>query len=278
METDRIYNEDCLEGMKRLPDNSIDAIITDPPYGTTDASWNRKIVDPVRMWEQFKRVAKPNAAMVIFGQMPFSVDIVNANRKMFRYEWIWEKTQGVGFLNAKKMPLRAHEQALVFYRQLPTYNPQFWQGKPYRTKNGARPADGCYGHCSPRESVNESGLRYPLDVLKFNHDPIRYNSRQSQIHSTPKPTALFEYLIRTYTNEDELVLDAFMGSGTTAVAAINTGRHFIGFELSEEFHALCERRIAEAIATKKPSEDGEKSFARDAREQRAFDLLDDDRL
>ena len=246
MDIDRIYNEDCLEGMKRIADGSVDMILTDPPYGTTNASWNRKIVDPVRMWEQFKRVTKPNAAIVVFAQMPFAIDVINANRKMFRYQWIWQKTQGTGFLNSHKMPLHAHEQALVFYRQLPTYNPQMTQGKPYKTKNGKRPHDGCYGHWTPRESDNASGLRYPIDVLKFGHDPIRSNSRQSQIHSTPKPTALIEYLIRTYTNEGERVLDAFMGSGTTAVAAINTDRHYVGFELSEEYHALCQRRIAEA--------------------------------
>ena len=246
MELDRIWNEDCLEGMKRIPDGSVDMVLCDPPYGTTDAFWNQKIIDPIRMWEQFKRVTKENAAIVIFSQLPYAVDVINANRKMFRYEWIWEKTQGVGFLNANKMPLRAHENALVFYRKLPTYNPQYWQGKPYRTKNGACPADGCYGHWTPRKSVNENGMRYPLDVLKFKHDPIRSNLRQSQIHSTPKPTALIEYLIKTYTNAGELVLDACMGSGTTAVACVNTDRHYVGFELHEPYCEICERRIGEA--------------------------------
>ena len=246
MELDRIWNEDCLEGMKRIPDGAVDMVLCDPPYGTIDSSWGRKIIDPILMWEQFKRVTKENAAIVIFSQLPFAVDVINANRKMFRYEWIWQKTQGAGFLNAHKMPLRAHENALVFYRKLPTYNPQMSEGKPYRRANGARPVDGCYGTWMPRVNVNESGMRYPLDVLKFKHDPIRSNSRQSQIHSTPKPTALIEYLIKTYTNAGELVLDAFMGSGTTAVAAINTDRHYIGFETHEPFVEICERRIAEA--------------------------------
>ena len=247
MEIDRIYNEDCLEGMKRIPDGVVDAIITDPPYGTTDSSWDRQ-VDLSRMWAEFKRVAKPNAAILIFSQLPFAVDVINANRKMFRYEWIWQKAHAVGFLNVHRMPLRAHENVLVFYRKLPTYNPQMSKGEPYfKKKSGVLPADSCYSHWFPCEHINESGLRFPHDVLKFKHDPERYDSTRSQGHSARKPTALLEYLIRTYTNEGELVLDAFMGSGTTAVAALRTSRHFVGFELSTDLHALCLKRISEAV-------------------------------
>ena len=190
------------------------------------------------MWEEFKRVTKHNAAIVIFSQLPFAVDVINANRKMFRYEWIWHKTNPVGFLNANKMPLRAHENILVFYRKLPTYNPQYSQGKPYvRVKVSTTRA---YGYHPKKICVNETGRRCPLDVVKC------ASQIDSKDHGTQKPVGLLEYLIKTYTNEGELVLDACMGSGSTAVAAVNTNRHFIGYETHQPFVDICNRRIAEA--------------------------------
>ena len=210
-----IYNEDCLEGMKKIADGSVDAIICDPPFGTTDCVFDERLpIEP--LWEQFLRVTKINAAIVLFSQMPFGAELIMSNRKMFRYEWVWSKSLGVGFLNAKKMPLRCHENILVFYRK---------KQRPTR--------------------LESDGRRYPRDVLLF--APIR------DVHPQQKPVELLEYLIRTYTNEGEVVLDATMGSGSTGVAAINTGREFIGFETDKNFYDIAERRIAAAIVQREQS-------------------------
>ena len=237
---DKIFNEDCLEGMKRIPDGSVDAIICDPPFGITDAPFDKRIpFEP--MWEQFKRVTKHNAAIVIFSQMPFGAELIMSNRKMFRYEWILHKTAGGGFLNAQKMPLRCHENILVFYRKLPTYNPQYTEGKPYFRPKTNFPSVN-YGSQKNSQDRYSNGRRYPRDVLEIQmpHD----------VHSQRKPVELIEYLIKTYTDEGELVLDATIGSGTTAVACINTNRHFIGFELEEKFCEIANGRIAKAYAEK----------------------------
>lgn len=239
-----IYNEDCLEGMKRIADGTVDCILTDLPYGITDCAFDVRIPF-APMWEQFKRVTKRNAAIVLFSQMPFGAELIMSNRKMFRYEIIWEKSLGVGFLNAKKMPLRCHENILVFYQQLPTYNPQFTQGKPYRqihndnfTKN--------YGSQGQKIFNNEDGRRYPRDNIYF---PLLLGGREN-IHPQQKPVDLLEYLIKTYTNAGELVLDATMGSGSTGVACANTGRRFIGFETETKFYDIAKKRIDEALAKK----------------------------
>ena len=240
----KIYNEDCLIGMRSLPDNSVDCILTDPPYGITDCYFDVRIpFEP--MWEQFKRVTKRNAAIVLFSQMPFGAELIMSNRKMFRYEWIWEKSLGAGFLNAKKMPLRCHENILVFYQQLPTYNPQFTQGEPYRA-NKLSSRSKNYGKIKLGGSpcVTSNGNYYPRDVIQYgdyNHTP----------HPQQKPVDLLEYLIRTYTNEGEVVLDATMGSGSTGVAAVNTGRKFIGFEKEQNFFEIAQKRIDEALAKKR---------------------------
>ena len=244
MNADWIKCEDCIEGMKAIPDGAVDMILVDPPYGTTNNFWDKQL--PMsEMWSEFKRVTKHNAAIVIFSQLPFAVDLINANRKMFRYEWIWHKTNPVGFLNANKMPLRAHENILVFYRKLPTYNPQYSQGKPYFRKRGRLDTGRCY-QVTRLKDVKNDGLRYPLDVMKYGLDAERSSVNVMTAHGTQKPVALCEYLIKTYTNEGELVLDACMGSGSTAVAAVNTNRHFIGYETHQPFVDICNRRIAEA--------------------------------
>lgn len=236
-----IFNEDCLEGMKRIADGSVDMILTDLPYGTTDCAFDVRIpFEP--MWEQFKRVTKSNAAIVLFSQMPFGAELIMSNRKMFRYEWIWEKSLAVGFLNANRMPLRCHENILIFYRQLPTYNPQFTQGKPYveyqktKTKN--------YSKTTARPITVSDGRRFPRDIVKF-YQVGNFNHTENY-HPQQKPVPLLEYLIRTYTNEGETVLDATMGSGTTGVACVNTNRNFIGFELEEKFFDIAQKRIVEA--------------------------------
>ncbi len=238
-----IYQGDCFELIKGIPDGTVDCVITDPPYGTTENKWDKK-VDLVALWKELYRVAKPNAAFLFNSQMPFTVDLVNSNRKDFRYEWIWGKSQGTGFLNANKMPLKIHEQILVFYRKLPTYNPQKWQGKP-RSMKRSDIISSNYHHQKTVPYENSDGLRYPLDIIKCDYDKLRYNSKIAgkPLHPTQKPLALIEYLIKTYSNPGELVLDCFLGSGTTAVAAINTGRKYIGFEKETEYIEMAKKRI-----------------------------------
>lgn len=238
-----IYQGDCFELIKGIPDGTVDCVITDPPYGTTANKWDKK-VDLVALWKELYRVAKPNAAFLFNSQMPFVVDLVNSNRKDFRYEWIWVKSQGTGFINANKMPLKIHEQILVFYRKLPIYNPQKWQGKPFSMK----PSEIISRNYNYRRTVlynNPTGLRFPIDVIKSDYDALRYNShvKNKPLHPTQKPVALIEYLIKTYTNPGEVVLDCFLGSGTTAVAAINTGRKYIGFEKEAEYIEMAKTRI-----------------------------------
>ena len=240
-----IYNEDCLEGMKRIETGTVDCILTDLPYGITAAPFDVRIpFEP--MWEQFKRVTKRNAAIILFSQMPFGAELIMSNRKMFRYEIIWEKSLGVGFLNAKKMPLRCHENILLFYQALPTYNPQFTKGKPRRGLHWSKTIN--YGKVHSVPCTNDGTKYYPRDVQ---YCPSLFGT--GIIHPQQKPTDLLEYLIRTYTNEGETVLDATMGSGSTGVAAINTNRRFIGFETETKFYDIARRRIDEAIAKKAQS-------------------------
>lgn len=234
-----IYNEDCLKGMKNIADGTVDAIICDLPFGTTDLPQDKKI--PVAdMWKEFLRVTKKNAAIVLFSQMPFGAELISSNSSMFRYEIIYQKILPTGFLNANKMPMRAHENILVFYRHLPTYNPQFTWDKPYKAKTGSQPTTNYRNQ--KRKPHDSDGRRYPVDVLKFKQ-PICNNERSW--HPQQKPIELLEYLVKTYTNDGELVLDATMGSGSTGVAAINAGRRFIGFELDAHFFDVAQIRMKE---------------------------------
>lgn len=243
-----LYNEDCLQGMKRIADGTVDCILTDLPYGITDCAFDVRIpFEP--MWEQFKRVTKRNAAIVLFSQMPFGAELIMSNRKMFRYEIIWEKSLGVGFLNAKKMPLRCHENILVFYQQLPTYNPQFRTGKAYKRFVSNKRVTINYGDSISYHNNNDGEHYYPRDVLRERQPKFE----KCRIHPQQKPVALLEYLIKTYTNEGELVLDATMGSGSTGVACANTGRRFIGFETEKNFYDIAKKRIEEAIAKREQS-------------------------
>ncbi|MBR2773922.1 MAG: site-specific DNA-methyltransferase [Selenomonadaceae bacterium] len=236
-----IKQGDCLELMKEIPDGSVDMILQDLPFGTTDCAFDKRIpFEP--MWEQFKRVTKHNAAIVLFSQLPFGSDLIQSQRKLFRYEWIWEKSLGVGFLNAKKMPLRCHENILVFYRKLPTYNPQFTKGKPYK-RGGYKAMHGNYHALEYRTpSGSENGDRFPRDVIYY---LSTVGALPERLHPQQKPVGLLEYLIKTYTNEGELVLDATMGSGSTGVACRNTNRQFIGFELDEHFFEVARQRIGD---------------------------------
>ena len=233
MEYDYIERGDCLELMKDIPDKSIDMILCDLPYGTTKNKWD-SVIPFEPLWEQYNRIIKDNGAIVLFSQMPFTVDLVASNYKDFRYEWIWEKLSASGHLNANRMPMKKHENILVFYKKLPTYNPQFTEGKPYVATYSTHSSN--YGKQKDNITAINDGKRYPVDIIKFNNDRC--------LHPTQKPVALLEYLIKTYTNEGEIVLDNCMGSGSTCVACVNTNRHYIGFELDPQYYDIACKRLA----------------------------------
>lgn len=191
------------------------------------------------MWEQYERIIKDNGAIVLTAQTPFDKVLGCSNLKLLRYEWIWNKPNGTGHLNAKKMPMKNHENILVFYKKLPTYNPQFVEGKPYKIVSGEPSVN--YGKQNSVLTKND-GFRYPLSIQKFNSE--------KGLHPTQKPKEMFEYLIKTYTNEGETVLDNCIGSGTTAIACINTNRNFIGIEKEKEYFDIANKRIEEARSGK----------------------------
>ncbi len=231
MELNTIYNEDCLEGMKRIPDKSVDMILCDLPYGTTACKWDAVI--PFKpLWEQYERVIKDNGAIVLTASQPFTTALIKSNIKHFRYSWIWEKEQGVNFLMAKKQPLKVHEDICVFSKKQTIYNPQMTEGKPYISGKGD--SGEVTGRVKKVQTKNK-GTRYPRSIIQF--------KRETGLHPTQKPVALFEYLIKTYTNKGETVLDNCMGSGTTAIACLNTDRQYIGFELDEDYYNIANERI-----------------------------------
>lgn len=233
---------DCLGLMKDIPDRSVDMILCDLPYGTT--AHPQDIVIPFEpLWEQYCRIIKDNGAILLFGQGTFYVDLVNSNRKMFRYDLVWDKQLVSGFLNAKRMPLRQHEQIAVFYKKLPTYNPQFSLGKPLHSMGtaykGKEVKNQNYGkHNTTDDARAGSTEKYPTSILTFTkpHPGIA-------MHRTEKPVALLEYLIKTYTREGDLVLDNCMGSGSTGMACVNTKRKFIGMELDKHYFDIAQKRI-----------------------------------
>lgn len=241
---------DCLELMKGIADNSADLIFADLPYGTTNCSWDIKIpFEP--LWKQWNRIAKENAAIILTGQQPFTTDIISSNRKFFRYEIIWEKTQKLGFLDANRKPLRAHENIIIFYRKLPTYNPQ-----KVATQNTTVDRKGTnvllnehYGNYNKNKTWKEDGTRYPHSVIKisnWNGALFGDNSKATK-HPTQKPVELLDWIIKTYTNEGDTVFDCCMGSGTTGVSSKKNNRHFIGIEKDETFFNLAVSRVTECI-------------------------------
>jgi site-specific DNA-methyltransferase (adenine-specific) len=234
LQANHIYRMDCLEGMPLLLDHSVDLILTDLPYGMTANSWD-SIIDLDRLWKEYKRIIRPHRAIVLTAQCPFDKLLGMSNPKWLRYEWIWEKSRATGFLHSKHAPLKAHENILVFYNNLPRYNPQFTEGKPY-VNSRATHFERNLGKYVGAVVTTNTGFRYPRSVL-------RVASESRTTHPTQKPVALFEYLITTYTNPGDLVLDCCMGSGTTAIACLNTNRNFIGFELDREYFQLAQRRI-----------------------------------
>ena len=228
---------DCLEVMKNIPSASVDMILCDLPYGTTRNKWDT-CLNLGKLWEQYKRIIKDNGAIVLFSQMPFTAALVMSNPKMFRYEWIAEKSLATGFLNAKRMPMKAHENILVFYKKLPTYNAQMTKGKPYSITR--RDIGGQYLHNFESIETKNEGTRCPRDVLRDLWQPY---CGGKMYHPTQKPVPLLEYLIKTYTNEGDTVLDNCMGSGSTGVACVNTKRDFRGVELDENYFDIARRRI-----------------------------------
>lgn len=233
----QIHTGDCLDLLPSLPDGSVDLILADLPYGTTRNRWD-SVIDLPSLWAQYTRVIKPNGAIVLTAAQPFTSVLTVSNLRWFKYEWIWSKTIGSGQLNAKRQPLRTHESVLVFYNKQPTYNAQMTEGAPYRARRAGSSWAG-RGYNDQRDhEVHNTGTRVPKSVLHVPNPRIRGG------HPTQKPVPLFEYLIRTYTNPGEVVLDNVVGSGTTAVAALRTGRAFIGMELDPDYVTMARARVA----------------------------------
>ena len=237
----QLIQGDCLELMKDIPDKSIDMILCDLPYGTTACKWDT-IIPFEPLWEQYKRIIKDNGAIVLTASQPFTSKLVMSNPDMFRYEWIWEKSLGGNPLLAKKQPLKVHENILVFYKKLPIYNPQMTTGK-IRNKKIApfndKPDELWGGSTTSIKKIdNINNLYYPKSYQHFSNA-----DQKNKLHPTQKPVALMEYLIKTYTNEGDTVLDNCMGSGTTGVACKNLNRNFIGMELDQDYFEIAKKRI-----------------------------------
>lgn len=231
----------CLERMKEIPSGSVDLVLTDPPYGTTACKWD-SVIDLQAMWSELKRIIKPNGAIVLFGSQPFTSTLIMSNLKWFKYEQIWDKNKGAQPQLANIQPMKSHENILVFGKGKINYYPQKTKGEPYTRDNKQKHNDHSLSKgLKPIKQVN-TGFRFPKTVLLYPRD----FSAQSRLHPTQKPVALLEYLIKTYTQENETVLDFTMGSGSTIVAAINTKRKSIGIEMDEGYFDVAVKRIEEA--------------------------------
>lgn len=240
-----LHKGDCLELMNNIPDKSVDMILCDLPYGATKNKKDKRI-DLKALWKEYRRIIKPNGCIALFAQGKFYIDLVMSNFKWFRYDLVWDKKLTSGFLNAKRMPLRRHEQVAIFYNKVPTYNPQFTKGKPLHGKGTKykikEQTNNNYGSFNALEDIRKGSTdKYPTSILEFakSHPSVAK-------HITEKPIALLEYLIKTYTNEGETVLDNCMGSGSTGVACVNTNRNFIGIELQDDYFEIAKDRIKEA--------------------------------
>ena len=239
-----LFQGDCLEVMPQIPEESIDFICCDLPYGTTSIKWD-EVLDFDKMWEQYDRIIKPKGVIVLFGSQPFSAQLICSKLDWFRYELVWNKNKCGSPGLAKKRPMKTHENILVFYKNAGgTYNPQMEVGDPYKRKSKnpegyvGRKNDHGYG-MKPRKEFENKGTRYPKSILNISRD----FSAQQQVHPTQKPVPLLEWLVKTYSNEGETVLDNCMGSGSTGIACVNTNRNFIGIESDPEYFKLCEERI-----------------------------------
>lgn len=236
----KIIQGDCLEVMKDIPDKSIDMILCDLPYGTTNCKWDT-IIPFEPLWKEYKRIIKDNGAIVLTASQPFTSALVMSNPDMFRYEWIWEKSHPSGFPTAKKIPMKYHENILVFYKKAPIYKPQMMTGRPNNSMGKIVKSDNNNTGEQIKEiksvQAQQTNFKYPKSIQRF------VNPRFKAMHPTQKPVALFEYLIKTYTNEGDLVLDNCAGSGTTGVACINTKRNYILVEKEPEYIKIIEERI-----------------------------------
>lgn len=247
MELNTIYNEDCLLGMQRIPDGSIDCIICDLPYGVLNrnnpsASWDN-VIPPELLWEQYRRVIKRNGAILLFGQGMFTAQMMASQPTLWRYNLVWDKVRKTGFLNSNHMPLRQHEDIMVFYSEQPTYNPQMIPCLPHQRNHSKgmmlnQNQNRCYGSYVATPT-KESDEKFPTSIISIQ----KPHKNGAWHHPTEKPVALVEYLIRTYTNEAETILDNCMGGGTTAIACINTGRNYVGFEINKEYYDIAQKRI-----------------------------------
>jgi DNA modification methylase len=236
----KIINGECIHEMSKIPNGTIDMILCDLPYGTTQCKWDT-IIPFNDLWEQYVRIIKPNGAIVLTACQPFTSNLVMSKPNLFRYSLVWEKSKSTGYLNSKKMPMRSHEDILVFYKNLPTYNPQMTEGLPYDKGKANRPTDVYREQKGEIHVKNDTGLRYPRSVQYFK----TAESEGKVYHPTQKPISLMEWLIKTYTNENDIVLDNCIGSGTTAIAAIRTNRRYIGIELDINFYNITNQRIEE---------------------------------
>lgn len=237
-----LYNEDCLEKMKEIPAQSIDMILCDPPYGITRCKWDKKI-DLKQMWVQYERIIKDDGVICLFAQTKFFYELIKSNEKLFRYDLIWDKVLVTGFLNANRQPLRQHEQIAIFYKKQPKYNPQMGIGKPLhgkgRMETNQIKKNNVYGTFYKTPDLRKGSTeKYPTSILRFQ----KLHSSQ-MVYPTEKPIHLLEYLIKTYTNENDLVLDNCMGSGTTGIACKNTNRNFIGIEIDKKTFEIAKKRL-----------------------------------
>lgn len=241
-----LYHGDCLEVMKNIEDKSVDMILCDLPYGVTSKNKWDTIIPYEPLWKEYKRIIKDNGAIILFGQDKFTARTMLSNEKMHRYNLIWNKVLTSGFLNANRMPLREHEDIMVFYKKLPTYNPQFTEGKPLHgmgekfkkiknDNNNYNDFNSCNNPSANREGDTK---KYPKSILTFTR---KHSSKM--LHPTEKPVELLEYLIKTYSNENDVILDNCMGSGGTGVACLKTNRNFIGIELDKGYFNIAKERI-----------------------------------
>lgn len=237
----KLHNGDCLELMKDIPDKSVDMILCDLPYGTTQNKWD-SIIPYDKLWEQYNRIIKNNGCIALFCDGMFMAELMMSNKKMWKYNLVWDKVLTSGFLNANRMPLRSHEEIAIFYEKQPTYNPQKTKGKPNHSKGTPKECqNNNYGEYDFVDNTKELGdMKHPKSIIT-----IQKPHPSKMIHPTQKPVELLEWLINTYTNENDTVLDNCMGSGSTGVACLNTNRNFIGIELDENYFNIAEERIGQ---------------------------------
>ena len=255
-----VFEGDCLEIMKQLPDKSIDMVLCDLPYGTTQNKWD-SVIPLGELWQQYRRIVKDDGAIVLTSQGMFTAELMVSNPKMFRYKWIWEKSKSTNFLNAKKQPLRKHEDVCVFYRKQPVYHPQMMDGVPYDKGIRKNQLSGSYGDFQPVH-VHSDVKRYPTDIIYFK----TAESEGKVFHSTQKPVKLGRYFVRTYTNPGDIVLDNTSGSGSFLVAALLEGRNFVGIEKNENVALFKKGDIDYIAVTKKRLRDAWNSMSQEVKE------------